>query len=237
MQRIDPDALQRVSEMVAQWRALPHAELEVRLGQVCGGGRFVSGVEPSTLERIESLLNSNQSFVSSNWEEFHTYNYEQDGEALRTRVSFDPYAIKTVPSTVRKSTVASLLCRCGDLALRVALSTETPVTPKACVVSTEHVRVQQRRTFEWKASARYDLSRVWAGKTRSEAETARGHAAPTHEVEIEWIAPPDAEADDAHVAASLLLKAADFATHAVGITLYAPAAPVAPARRRSKRSR
>ncbi|AGO83920.1 hypothetical protein psal_cds_310 [Pandoravirus salinus] len=98
--------------------------------------------------------------------------------------------------------------------LRVALSHEEQVLPNRVpnVAQPERVAIRQRRRFAAGAWA-VDLTMVWSGRTKEEAEQRQRRSAPDYHVEVECIDPVgylDAHADDVDVAASVLMRIVDL---------------------------
>ena len=79
----------------------------------------------------------------------------------------------------------------GDWVMRVALSEETPIHSPPELVKPEYVRIRQRASHLYKSTTytlRYDLTRTWAGTSRTEAEKEQFSNAATCEVELELVA-------------------------------------------------
>jgi hypothetical protein len=93
---------------------------------------------------------------------------------------------------------------------RVALSRETPVETCELPLATETTRVaiRQRKRFVYDDAWAYDLTLVWEGKTRAEAEARKYTEPPAFHVECELLQPERyvAERDDIYLASSLLMK-------------------------------
>lgn len=98
--------------------------------------------------------------------------------------------------------------------LRVALSHEEQVLPNRVpnVAQPERVAIRQRRRFAAGAWA-VDLTMVWSGRTKEEAEQRQRRVAPDYHVEVECIDPVtylDTHGDDTDVAASVLMRIVDL---------------------------
>ncbi|AVK74722.1 hypothetical protein pqer_cds_300 [Pandoravirus quercus] len=116
------------------------------------------------------------------------------------------------------SSVASSGARCRrrrrGYDLRVALSHEEQVLPNRVpnVAQPERVAIRQRRRFAAGAWA-VDLTMVWSGRTKEEAEQRQRRSAPEYHVEVECIDPVgylDGHADDIDIAASVLMRIVDL---------------------------
>lgn len=98
--------------------------------------------------------------------------------------------------------------------VRVALSHEEQVLPNRVpnVAQPERVAIRQRRRFAAGAWA-VDLTMVWSGRTKEEAEQRQRRSAPEYHVEVECIDPVgylDSHDDDIDVAASALMRIVDL---------------------------
>ncbi|AGO82381.1 hypothetical protein pdul_cds_358 [Pandoravirus dulcis] len=98
--------------------------------------------------------------------------------------------------------------------VRVALSHEEQVLPNRVpnVAQPERVAIRQRRRFATGAWAA-DLTMVWSGRTKEEAEQRQRRSAPEYHVEVECIDPVcylDSHGDDIDVAASVLMRIVDL---------------------------
>lgn len=98
--------------------------------------------------------------------------------------------------------------------VRVALSHEEQVLPNRVpnVAQPERVAIRQRRRFAAGAWA-VDLTMVWSGRTKEEAEQRQRRSAPEYHVEVECIDPVgylDGHVDDIDVAASVLMRIVDL---------------------------
>ncbi|AJF98149.1 mRNA capping enzyme beta subunit structural domain motif-containing protein [Pandoravirus inopinatum] len=121
-------------------------------------------------------------------------------------------------SSAGASFVASSGARCRrrrrGYDLRVALSHEEQVLPNRVpnVAQPERVAIRQRRRFAAGAWA-VDLTMVWSGHTKEEAEQRQRRSAPEYHVEVECIDPVgylDGHADDIDIAASVLMRIIDL---------------------------
>ena len=121
--------------------------------------------------------------------------------------------------------------------VRIVASLELKVQPELLpiAVSTDLVRIKQRRRFLLASlgvegeTFSFDLSVVYCGRTKSEAELKQSlQQNPSFEVEVECLRPQDylrsSGGEDIMLALSLILKCYDFATllnHSASVT-YVP---------------
>ena len=115
--------------------------------------------------------------------------------------------------------------QCGDSTARVVLSRETPTSPGVDLVASKHVRLHQRRSAQLVSRGfgplptwTIDIGMAWAGKVSNEAERKQMSGdSPQYTVEVELVDHAYVEThDDAHVATSLAMKAADLLDHLYG---------------------
>lgn len=233
--------MKAVIQMVDAFKADPELELELRLGRK-EGGSFVASTSEAMQVRIDRLLSNSKSFDSSQWQESHDYFFDgPGGKPVRSSVTFDADALTVRTAVVHKTVVMRTNFEMGDLAIRAALNREVAVLEECePAVRTNHVRIKQRKSHllraEENANAnvnakrsageeeggdgegggaymRYDLSRTWSARTRSEAESRqRGGEAPAFEVEIELLRNEAylRRASSRHVARSMLMKVKDL---------------------------
>lgn len=253
--QIDAQLLADVAAIVAAARTLPHAELEVRFGLMHevrrrgASGRRALTFKPSiSRKKMDDTLRyveTNALLRSLDWSEHMDVFFElSPGRTARTRVEYDVHDLVTSASTCVKRKVEEVIVRTGcfdegadlELALRVVLSTETPVDASAVPVlapSTQCVRLQQRRRFlhsSGRAPARddaqgaswaFDFNLTWQATTKSEAEEMQQSQEPRFEMEIELLDRQYMLAhDDQYVAHSLLLKALDFLAPSAQLRLH-----------------
>jgi hypothetical protein len=107
--------------------------------------------------------------------------------------------------------------------LKITLSKEETIKPKqipSSINKTDHVRIKQRESFEYKPdNAKYptwriDLSTIWEGETKSQAENKRHKEAPKYEVECELLNVDyflnHLQSSDSQAALSMILKVLDL---------------------------
>ena len=199
-------------------------EFEARFGQFqsSGKGHFTPGVSAQTLSTIEKMLESFTEWDSgTNWEDMHDYFYTHEGASIRTTVHFQHDSENFDMTHITKQTVNQVnLKRMGasltptSYDMRVSLNRECPHKDLPPIVTPQFVRIKKRRSFSLK-HWRFDLSRVWEGKTRLEAEMRQSKHEPIYEFEVEWVNPHeylkmDSNHTNEYVATSLLLKMMDF---------------------------
>ena len=221
---INSDVIDAVATAVRKYRDVrrttPHVELELRLGSRGKGGRFVAGCSREFVHAALARVLKSSAFVQSDWNECHDFFYLANGDAVRSRVSFNTDNLELTRVTVKKKRIYDVVLACGEVMIRVALNLETPYTqPLPFVVTTTHMRIQQRRSFTYGGSKStdtdkcwaYDFSLTWAGKTKNDAEARQNSEDAIFEMEIELLSFQYLTRNsDEHVAASLLMKACDF---------------------------
>jgi hypothetical protein len=201
-------------------------ELEARFG-TRSGGRWVNGVSREFWERVFELLRGGDCWtevVDGTWKHYHDYFYAlQNGLQVRTSTAFDVNRetievvhVNKVKCCTEELHVLEPTCNNSDepvFDIRVSLSTETAVDthelPES--VSPSLVRLKQRVSFAYRCW-RFDMTKVWSGASRVQAETKQKTEEPVYEIELECASPASYLHDrsDAYVALSLLLKMCDF---------------------------
>lgn len=210
-------------------RAAPSTlELELRMGTVVDG-RFVAGVSRKVFEQLEREMEDSGLSADENSMEIVDYFYphgRRGDERARTRVTYDVQTMEMKREHIIKEAGESVVvCYTKEAdyagkrgsamdACRIAVAEETPLADPPGTAVTTHVRIKQRRCFRDVRGANvvwiYELSKTWAGTSRSAVEHLQQHTEPTYEVEVELLDSTReyAEAhDDAHVANSILCKA------------------------------
>lgn len=197
------------------------AELELRMGAQPAGGTFSPGVARRAFEEIEMDLRDEPKLRPSPQDayvELHDYHYtDRSGRRIRTRVHFDSEMMELSTVHTVKVQVCNVMLKRGDgcdAGIRLSLCREVPVTdpPQSCMPT--YMRIKQRQCFrdlrEGGVVWSYELSKTWAGTSRSNAEHRQHVCPPTYEVECELV---DADAhysnglSDAELAEALLFKA------------------------------
>tara|TARA_B110000090_G_scaffold159076_2_gene175226 strand:+ start:3562 stop:4335 length:774 start_codon:yes stop_codon:yes gene_type:complete len=197
-----------------------HFECEIRFGVVevgdNGKHQFVSGVSGTFFDRIVGLLDNYDGWSQTKpWCEHHDYFFADDqARALRCSIEFDrsPPTVTTVHKQRLRTATLLHVDECEVYDVRVSLSSEKATThhqvPETVVPSL--VRIKQRKSYfieQW----RYDVTRVWSGKSRGEAEKLHKMDAPnSYEIEVEMLDPRvllrRQNHTDERVAFSLFLK-------------------------------
>lgn len=210
-------SMNRVMECIGKFRAAGRdRELEVRMGTF-QSGRFVAGVERDVFEHIFADLREAAELQDDDtWSEVIDYHYTEKGARARTRVTFDSQLMGVNTEHICKTTESDVLLKHAageETGFRIAFATETPLVPPSMCNPT-FVRIKQRRSFRdvrhgstvW----RYELSKTWSGKSRSEVERRQHVSPPVYEVECELVDDSGqylASRDDAYIAKSVMLKA------------------------------
>ena len=217
------EAVARVAALLdeyASMRAHDDVELEVRFGSLRADGSFASGVGSATIVSAEELLLSNpQALQASPWHEIHDFFFPVCGAECRQRCVFDTDYLRIERKVVRKQRVRSVVVPHSLGAFRVSLSREEPVDDARlpAAINTTCVRIQQRRAFRYvpagerRCLCQYDMSEVFQGASKSEAERAQLHRESKHELELEFCDPSYFQRHESrYCAQSLLMKACDL---------------------------
>lgn len=177
------------------------------------GSSFHAATPGLFVEEVCEALQTNSGIEMSKWKEKHDYYWTLKGTGrVRTRCEPDLEQLRVVPSTIQKEKVRQCTFRRGPFLVRVCLSLERRVEDRLLadlVCDPEHVRIQQRMCATVNRHWRYEISSVWSGRTRMDAERRRWSADPDHFVEIELEGGEQYMVDhsDRRVAKSLMLKA------------------------------
>ena len=214
-------AAMTLDQCVRKYRGLgAPAELEVRVGRRSEDGTFVPGLPPEEFEQLLQEMRDTNMRDSGQWTEHVDYYYRVDGVGtVRTRVHYDSAAMAIrVEHTTKTRLHTVTLSSIHGHALRVSLSTEEPVAPEVVPQSCRPhlVRLQQRRSFadvrEGGCVWRYEMSKVWTGDSRMDAERKQHLETPVYETECELVDGDEAARaymrahSDEHVGQSLVLK-------------------------------
>jgi hypothetical protein len=205
--------------------ALP--ELEMRFGKRNSTG-FSNGVSHQFLcSAVETLKQYSQWSSKTPWTQSADYFFQYGGKTVRTRVTSatDIAGNPLSTATITKNIVSRLDLFTADPvnALRLQTSWEIPVVIRALDPLTyplQSVRIKQTCSFTYEETWRFDLSKVWSGKTANEADRLMlsGENPSSCEIEIEYVA-LHCSACVVRLAVSLLLKALDFFPTGVGFSL------------------
>ena len=205
-------------------------EVEARIGRF-ENGRFVNGVSLAVFEGHLAMLRQYPDWAEpAEWEQHVDYFYTQNGASIRQRcgpVAGQGFCTSAIVKTVcQKSDFR--ICQ-DDIseasgAIRIQKSREIPDSSVADVpaVLPTMVRIVQRISFLYRGQWRFDLSKVWAGKSFNEADRLKSGPPTSCEIEVELVEsdPPvrDYRASSVFLSVSLLLKALDFFTGVSEVT-------------------
>jgi hypothetical protein len=218
-------------------------ELEGRLGRCTPEGGFQSGITATQFRLLEKTLNT---YADWHWKEdwtetcdvfFRTRVFMPDGSqeqqvGVRSSVSVRDGKLHT--RTIIKQALNTRLlqlhalnsCNQGtqrpdvqtDVKVQASLEVNLPERFHPVAVVPDHVRIKQRRSFCYASEQTflYQLTRVFAGCSRSEAEARLQNGKPTsYEVEIECLGVQKhlaaSSAKQVYLLLSLLTKLLDMA--------------------------
>jgi len=220
--------------------ALPSVlELEVRLGHIRGQRRdargvhadFSSGVSRELFEEVEARLDSFRGWdtIPGDWRQTLDAFYPlANGDVARTTVEYDMAERGVLAKThIRKERLVNvdLVAEGMPWDVRVSLSSEQEV-PLAAVpqwTDTSAVRIKQRRRFHLQPWV-YEITRVWSGKTLSEAEAHQHDPSqiPSYEIEIELLDPATCFRGVPRAAHTTVLVTANLLARVLQVTERAP---------------
>lgn len=206
-------AVTHVMPVVAEYRQALHdkthtTQLKVRLGKRAGGARWDADIGGPTFQAVHTLLDAYDGWRHKQLHvDLHDYFFTAAGQ-VRTTVLLHSHVDVT---HTRKLSLTSL-----DLKLvtqpfdaRVSVRREVAVDGATLppIVEPHLVRLKKRSSF-WLDKWRFDLTQVWSGATRSEAESKQAQGKCTYEVEVECVCTHAALStlSDDYVALSMLLK-------------------------------
>lgn len=201
----------RIRELVEQATQSSRHEFEVRIGRSDHSGH----IRQEDLDRLDRALRESPRFESSTWAESHCFYYHAAGRPLRTECTFCSSDMTMQSQTICKRRLGLVDTPLNDdWTVRFALSDEAPIQTPPELVKPEYVRIRQRASHEYRSkegqyTLRYDLTRTWAGASKSEAESYQFSQAPTCELELELVAHKDIDVE--RFVHSLSLKIADIA--------------------------
>lgn len=213
--------LEDTTNLIAQLRETPDAELEARFGVIGAKGHFSSVVSRSEIDRIIDMMQSSQYITGDDkWTEEQDFFFTLNGVQHRTRVHYDACTMNVSAQTIEKKVLATQTvpitrsdCSRHDVDLRISLKLETPVLRLQPCVKTDLVRIKQRRRFVTTCGRwAFDFAIIWSGKDKTTAESAQSTCDPDFEVECELIDARQMLAlhDDERIACSILLKMHDL---------------------------
>lgn len=207
-------------------------EVELRIGQ-WAGGRFVPGVDRETVGALIQKLDGCMTWSEqTRWEEMTDF---YNG-STRLAVSYDEGSFEIQrQALIKQCSAKQLLPTDGKYHMRVSRAKEKRVDIQESfptVFKPSHVRIKQRKSYTYKpqncnsnGAWRYDLTMVWHGATKTEAEQwQRSEKPPVYEIEIEYVGGVEyaRRVGARHLAASMLLKAIDLVQPATQIALMPP---------------
>ena len=216
--------LARTVDIVAKLREQPDAELEARFGIINERGRFESGVTRNEIDRIIDMMQASPHVIGDEeWREEQDFFFTLNGNQYRTRVSYNSETMQVNAHTIEKKKIDTQTLRIvrpdgtpHTTDVRVSLKSEAPVLRLQPCVTTDMVRIKQRRRFttlcgNWA----FDFSIIWSGRDKTAAEVAQSTKDPMFEVECELIDSKKllATHTDDRIACSLLLKMYDLISH------------------------
>lgn len=214
-------AIQATAPIVATLREHPTFELEARFGGLAAGGnKFCTGVSRAMIDSVIEMMGSSSHMTAEgDWDEEQDFLFSTDSAQLRTRVSYcsETMSVRTATIEKRQAGKATFWIaedsgggdKSGPNAIRVSLKEERPVANVPACVTSNLVRIKQRRRFTTADRVwAFDFSITWSGANKTEAERNQAEREPMFEIECELINPAQTLAlyDDAHIATSLLLK-------------------------------
>ena len=200
-------------------------ELEARWKTVQPDGSLVSGVSQTTFDRVDRLLSSYEGWsMTKDWTESHDFFVpDLDDRVVRMGVEFDSDSLRVRKDVVHKRTIRTFEARTPSCtAIRFAITREARVPYDALprIVRPRHVRIKRRRSFWYTSSTcestpmfRYDLTTIWSGHTKAEAEAwQRSDRPPIYEIEVEYTGGVECLSivGSARVVRSMLMKCADL---------------------------
>lgn len=245
------DAVCQSHRIINEWKpSTPQMtyEIEARFGTWMGN-YFKSHVTKGFTEQVLALFETYTLWQRvTPWEESHDYFYDTAGKQIRTSVYFriDPITQKREMTTEHikkysKHCIDFKYVSCdGGLSspnqydLRVSLNCEETV-PKSelpSVINPSSVRIKSRKSFYHKSGTfpsseplwRFDVTRVWHGNTRTEAEQNQRNGTTVYEIELELLNPQllriSPSHDSYYAMCSLLLKMYDFIACVNGVDKF-----------------
>ena len=223
-----PEVLDRIAGMMTKARTDRCYELEARLGKV-RDNKFVPGVSREHMDSIICSLDilykdspHSVAVVNESWAEEENYYFVYGDKKMRTRVTFADD--KVTPTTIEKVLIDSVVLKTHCIDVRISLARECTVKPTPSIVSTTHMRIKQRRSFQLLESPFViECAMVWAGVNKVETEARQSSIDPIFEIECELSHPLNASWVGRHrnnprrMARSFLYKVSDVMLN-TGIT-------------------
>jgi hypothetical protein len=204
--------------------SMADTEVEIRIGSI-ENRRFSNGISLANFERQLAMLEEYPEWdEKSDWEQHVDYFFMSGGVSVRQRVSQSFSGCSAIVKEVQAKTDLQIIFDevfgvATDGAIRIQRSREIPIVVNQAAVLPTFVRLVQRKSFLYNGQWRFDLSKVWEGKTFNEADRLKTTAPSNCEIEIEYI-PGKARgyrSAPVFLAVSILLKALDFFPNAVSL--------------------
>lgn len=223
VERVTPDLSAAVARLTPLFETCQQGdEIEMRLGQFANG-RFVGGVDATASSNIIKALSQYANWSTQTaWAETTDY-YLQD---TRLSVAYDHTTYQIDRTACRKERGEHVHVDTGNGVhdVRISKRREVPVhieSEMPTVFLPTHVRIKQRRSFTYRSRTsgwpgdlwRYDITIVWSGSTKGEAEEwQRSDRPPVYEVELEYIGGPEyiEHVGAENVSRSMCLKCIDL---------------------------
>jgi hypothetical protein len=168
-------------------------EAEIRLGKASDAS-FNASIDESDFQHLLSFLQQfSQWKRQTPFERSIDYFFKWRNRTIRSSVTTVHNQLKV--DHVYKETTDSVLIKLSDIDVRISLKEEVHVHELPTFVNTDFVRIKERKSFyfnQW----RYDFTKVWQGKSVSEAEQL---STPRYEVEVECLQPLDIIRRENHV--------------------------------------
>lgn len=215
------DIKERIEDMVRIFLVDRNMELECRFGRI-ENGKYVSGVSREFYELCEGLCTSSNVFQSTRPTETHDIFFCDESKAPhRAIVSFDSENLTINTSIDQKTKIKNIDLDCGNnIGIRVTVSKEIEVNKqifKTKAFDPNFVRIKRRSSHTYRStkmkhvSFRYDVSKVWSGKTKTEAEMNQHNKKTSYEMEVELkLDDADSDMNTDHMAWSFLSKIEDL---------------------------
>ena len=207
-------------------------EVEARFGKASDDGKFTGGISEKAFAKIVHALESYTKWVEViDWTESQDFFYDCGNDkkgAVRTSVKPNTNGLDIKHTFKKVHRRATYRMHMGEdnatsdgLDIRVSCATETPTSPVSLPVATETqiVRIKRRKKFLYASGDTppmfsFDVSIVWQGQSKGEAEKNQKDGLAKYEVEVECIALSNylssCGGDSSCLAMSLLSKMNDF---------------------------
>ena len=197
-------------------RADKNVELECRVKMQNSDS---STITRNTIDGIVRILNEVDTWSSvTNWNESQDYFYHVSNcGQVRQTLHTNTQTFTTTTSICKKQKLSacdatSEHIKGNGFNLRINAAVEQTLLPTSVpkIITPEHVRIKQRKTFatpRWN----YDITLVWQGATKTEAETNQNTQNPAYEFELECNNMTYLRDENAYtIATSMLLKLTDL---------------------------